>query len=160
MNNGIRCSGQVLWMNKGRIPKNVFKAKLKLKCLHERKTKIKTETLGRETRYAEKRKNMGGKLVERRLLGRQTWGISNGRLYVLCLYRGGFPHAPRPLYVPYRYSNSRHAHTLGQPASSTYQRTAELTPLAVAWSTSLDGQYHNQFGSVAPFGNVGFFNVH
>jgi hypothetical protein len=34
----------------------------------------------------------------------------------------------RPLW----YSTSRQAHTQGQPAGSTYQRTAELTPLAVA----------------------------
>jgi hypothetical protein len=57
-----------------------------------------------------------------------------------CSCRGGFPHALRPYMVyctyPYVYSNRRHAYSPGQPASSIYQRTEEITPLVVTWSTS------------------------
>jgi hypothetical protein len=60
------------------------------------------------------------------------------------------------LYVPYGYSNRRHAYTLGQAASSTYQRTAQLTPLAVTWSTSWTGIVRN-VAQRFPLGTWGSF---
>jgi hypothetical protein len=57
----------------------------------------------------------------------------------------------RPLY---EYSNSRHAYTPGQPADSTYQRTAELTPLAVTRSTSWTANIRN-FAQRFPLGTWG-----
>jgi hypothetical protein len=67
-------------------------------------------------------------------------------MYV-CICRGGFSPCTATLYgllyVPDGYSNRRHAYTPGQPASSTYQRTAELTPLKVTWSTSWTGNVRN-----------------
>jgi hypothetical protein len=64
------------------------------------------------------------------------WVVTSIRLsmYVYVFVGAGFPmHCDLIWSVlrPYRYSNSRHAHTPGQPASTTYQRTAELTPTSI-----------------------------
>jgi hypothetical protein len=78
-------------------------------------------------------------------------------MYV-CICRGGFSPCTATLYgllyVSYGYSNSRRAYTPGQPASSTYQRTAELTPLAVTRSTSWTENVRN-FAQRFPFGTWG-----
>jgi hypothetical protein len=68
----------------------------------------------------------------------------------------GFPMHCDLIWSIVRLLYSRHAYTPRQPAGSTYQRTAELTPLAVTRSTSWTDNVRN-FAQRFPLGTWGSF---